>query len=371
VPDDLLTGVRVLDLSQYLPGPYAARMLADMGADVIKVEPPGGDPLFHMNPVTGERAPGAGAACYMALNGSKTVLTLDLKGDDGKEGLRALLEAADVLLESYRPGVLARLGFDRTLLQDLNPGLVHVALSGYGQDGPSAALGGHDINYMARSGSLLATGPKERPLMNWPPVADLSGAMQTVIVAQGALYRRANTGQGAYIDVAMADVALAWQDWGLTAALRLEDDVGREGCLLNGGAACYRVYATMDGRFVALGALEEKFWSNFCEAAGRPEWIARLSEPLPQAPLIAEVAALFASRTLDAWKELLGGVDCCFEPVLDYAEAAEKDAGGRRLISRNGDWTSVLFPALVDGKGPGERPKGAHINLSDAIKKWS
>jgi len=369
VSGDLLTGVRVLDLSQYLPGPYAARMLADMGADVIKVEPPGGDPLFNMNPVTGARAPGAGTACYMALNGCKAVLTLDLKGADGKEGLRTLLAAADVLLESYRPGVLARLGFDRALLQDLNPGLVHVALSGYGQDGPSAALGGHDINYMARSGGLLASGSKERPQMNWPPIADLSGAMQTVIVVQGALYRRANTGQGAYIDVAMADVALAWQDWGLTTAL-LGGDVGREGCLLNGGAACYRIYATMDGRFVALGALEKKFWSNFCEAAGRPEWIARLSEPLPQAALIAEVAALFASRTLEAWEALLDGVDCCFAPVLDYAEAAERDAGERRLVRRNGDWASVLFPALVDGKGPEERPKGARINLSDAINKW-
>ena len=312
---DFLAGIRVIDLSQFLPGPFATQLLADMGAEVLKVEPPKGDPQRRFNPISGQPWSGGGRSpFYDAVNAGKTVVAIDLKSEAGKEAFGILVGAADILLESYRPGVLERLGFGLKRLKDLNPRLVHCALSGYGQTGPNRLLAGHDINYVASTGAYSASGIPERPVLTWPPAADYGSALQAALTITGALVARARTGKGAHLDVSLSESMLAWQSWGLTAAASAEGGKGAPGRganLLNGGAACYQVYATLDGRFVTLGALEAHFWANFCDAVERPEWTGRQPEPLPQTALIAEVAEMFAARPLDHWEALLTDVDCC------------------------------------------------------------
>lgn len=372
---DFLAGVRVLDLSQFLPGPFATQLLADMGAGVLKVEPPAGDPLRRMDMMSGRPASGdAPTPYYETVNAGKTVVRIDLKAEAGKNAFTRLVEAADVLLESYRPGVMDRLGFGRERLAALNPGLIHCALSGYGQTGPKRLKAGHDINYIASTGALSASGVAERPVAMYPPAADYASALQAALAIAGALVRRAKDGKGAFIDVSLAESMLAWQAWGLTARAAGAQPA-LAGNLLSGGAACYQVYRTKDGRFVTLGALEAHFWKNFCEAMGRPDWIARQHETMPQTALIAEVAQAFGARPLARWQKLLDDVDCCYHAVLDYAEAARdphaRDRGLIREAASGGrKWTEVLFAALADGNPPAPRPPAREVDVEAALALW-
>ncbi len=363
---DCLVGYRVVDLSQYLPGPFAGQILADLGAEVIKVEPPGGDPMRGIGPPD----PDGGSAYYKLVNAGKRVVRIDLKAEAGRAAFQELVAAADVLLESYRPGVLARLGFGRPALGALNPRLVHCALSGYGQTGPCADKGGHDLNYLAWGGGLVTSGSAARPTIAHPPVADHAGALQAVIAILAALLRRERGGEGAFLDVSLAETVLAWQGGQLTAALRGRPMTrGRD--LLNGGSACYGIYETADGRFVTLGALEPKFWAAFCEAVGRPEWIARQAEPLPQDDLIAEVAELFQARTLSDWRARLGAVDCCWQPVLETEDLlTDPQAQARGLLRQTGDLAEVLFPALIDDQAPGPRPPLEETTVDEVLQGW-
>jgi len=373
MPEGFLKGIRVLDLSQYLPGPMATRILADLGADVLKVEPPEGDPLRHMSPVSGLQESGAGDRFYRSVNAGKSVIRIDLKSADGASSFERLVERADVLLESYRPGVLKRLGFGRDRLHEINPGLIHCALTGYGQTGPRAADAGHDIGYAALSGGLAVSGATDMPSFNWPPVVDHAGAQQAAISMLGALASR-DKGQGCFIDLALTDSYLAWQDWGLTAARtgNPTDRPRRGGNVLNGGSACYRLYRTSDERFIALGALEAKFWRNFCEAVGKPQWAARQQEPLPQTNLIAEVSALIASESAQHWGDILFGVDCCFQAVLDYQETiADEHVRHRQLLQDGDDFLQVLFPAHINGNPPQERAAVRELNFTQAMSSWS
>ena len=364
---ELLDGFRVVDLSQYLPGPFAGQILADLGAEVAKVEPPGGDPMRGIGPPD----PDGVSAYYKLVNAGKRVLRIDLKAEAGRATFADLISRSDVLLESYRPGMLARLGFDRSALTALNPRLVHCALSGYGQTGPKADLGGHDLNYLAWGGGLVTSGSEARPMIAHPPVADHAGALQAVVAILAALLRRTRCGEGAYLDVSLAEAVLAWQGGQLTAALRGRPMTrGRD--LLNGGAACYRIYETADGRFVTLGALEPKFWAAFCDAARRPDWIARQAEPLPQDSLIAEVAALFEARPLAEWQATLGAVDCCWQPVLEAEELlSDPQAGARGLLRRSGDLVEVLFPALIDGQAPPRRRPLEEVTAEIVLEAWA
>ena len=299
------------------------------------------------------------------------MVRIDLKAEAGRDAFSALIAHADVLLESYRPGMLARLGFDRLVLTSLNPRLVHCALSGYGQTGPYSDKGGHDINYMAWGGGLAGSGTAERPVMAHPPAADHAAAQQAVVAILAGLLRRERGGGGAFLDVSLAETVLAWQSGVLTAARRGRPMTrGRD--LLNGGAACYQVYETADGRFVTLGALEPKFWANFCTAAGREDWIARQAEQLPQSELIAEVSALFRSKPLADWRALLGTVDCCWQPVLEPEELlADPHAAARGLLSPSGETVEVLFPALMDGGKPAPRPALVETTAEAVLSDWS
>jgi crotonobetainyl-CoA:carnitine CoA-transferase CaiB-like acyl-CoA transferase len=368
----LLAGIRVLDLSQYVPGPYAALLLGDLGAEVVKVEPPGGDPMrrrFVLQDADGV------SPLYKVVNGGKAVVELDLKSAGGKASFEALIARADVLVESYRPGVLERLGLDRARLAALNPRLVHCALSGWGQSGPYRLKAGHDINYMALGGGMIASGPGGRPTISWPPVADYASGVQAAATVLASLVARFRTGKGAYLDLSLAETVLAWQSGGLTASLRRVHAPERAANLLNGGAACYNLYRTADGRFVSLGNIEEKFWANFCTAVGRVQWIARQWEPFPQTALIAEVASLFASEPLGHWERALGAIDHCFEPVRDFAEIAEHPQVRARGLLQATDGAEprleILYPAWVDGAPPAPRPPVRFAKPAEIMAAWA
>jgi len=366
---DCLAGIRVLDLSQYLPGPFATQLLADLGAEVLKVEPPAGDPMrrFLLRDEDGV------SPFYKQVNAGKAVAEIDLKTEDGRELLAGLVIKADVLLESYRPGVLARLGFGPARLAELNPNLIHCALSGFGQTGPCRERAGHDLTYLAMSGMLSLTGAKEAPVIPFPPICDYAAGKQAATAILAALVRRDRTGQGAFIDVSLFEMALSWQSFGLSAALREGQAFARGKDLLTGGAACYNIYRTADDRFVALGAIEEKFWRRFCETLGRPDWIARHQEAMPQNELIAEVGGLLGSQALDYWQELFAGVDCCIEPILDQREVPEQPHVEQRgLLDVRGEERRVeaLFPAWIDGQPPRPRRSLQQVTAAEALQMW-
>ncbi len=367
---DLLAGFRVLDLSQYLPGPYATQMLADLGAEVVKIEPPVGDPMRAFGPRDGDGV----SAFYKLINAGKTVLRLDLKSDRGRAMLQDLVRGADVLLESFRPGVMARLGFGPEDLRGLNPGLVHCALSGFGQSGPYAERAGHDITYMALGGGLATSGTPTRPVFAHPPTADFAGAQQAALSILAALLRRVKSGQGASIDISLAETVMAWQGVVLTGARRTATEAGRGQGLLNGGAACYGIYETADGGFVALGALEEKFWANFCTALERPDWIVRQNEALPQRALMDEVAAAIRCETRDTWVARLAEVDCCFQPVLEPGEVPDDPHIRARGLVRETEGpearTEVLFPALFDSQTPRPRDPLREASTGEILRAW-
>ncbi len=370
MPLQFLHDVRVIDLSQYIPGPYAALMLADMGADVLKVEPPAGDPMRRYGPI----GPSGISAFYTVLNGGKRVLRLDLKGDDGQAAILALIRAADILIESYRPGVMDRLGLAYPRLREENPALVHCSISNFGQQGPYAQKGGHDLNCMALGGGLIASGLPEQPVISTPPVADFASALQAVASVSAALVASRATGQGAYIDLSMTDTVLAWQSCFLTDKLRRGELPLRASREDGGGTAFYNIYRTADGRFITLGADEDKFWANFCRAVGREDWIARKGEPMPQSALIAEVAALVATRSFAGWCALLNDVDCCFQPVLEPAEVmAHPQLAARGMLARSerdGPVVEALFPAWVDGKPPSRRAPWREVEAAEALAAW-
>ena len=366
-----LTGVRVLDLSQYVPGPYAALMLADLGADVVKVEPPGGDPMRGLGPRDADGI----SPFWKLMNGGKTILTLDLKSSDGAGSLARLIERADVLIESYRPDVMERLGFGRARLMALNPRLVHAALSGYGQTGPWRLRTGHDINYMALAGGLAVSGSEAGPAIAAPPTADFASGLQTALAVCGALVGRGHSDRGAYLDLSLAETVLAWQSMNLTAAARPGFAPALAANLLNGGAACYQIYRAADGRFVTLGAIEEKFWANFCRAVGRDDLIARQWEAMPQRALTSEVSAIFAAKPAAEWERLLGAVDCCFGIVVDPRDvAAHPQIAARGMTAmRPGDDTTIeaLFPVHIDGVPPTPRPPPIEAGAAEVLSRWT
>lgn len=366
---DLLQGLRVIDLSQWLPGPAAGQLLADLGAAVIKVEPPAGDPMRGLGPLDRDGV----SAWYRLVNAGKTVVRLDLKSEEGRTGFARLLQAADVLLESYRPGTLDKLGFGAERRAALKPDLVHCALSGFGQTGPLAQAAGHDVNYLALGGGLLASGTAERPLAPFPPVADHASALQAVSAILAALFRRQRSGQGASLDISLTETVLAWQALPFTAALR-EGSLEREAGVLNGGAAFYRVYRCADGGFVSLGAIEPKFWAAFCAAVGRTDWIARQGEPLPQQGLIAEVSALLEYWPRTHWESLLRDVDCCFQPLLSPEEVAAHPQvaarGQLRRVAGPDPRIEVGFGGWIDGRPPPARAPLRELAPEEALAGW-
>jgi alpha-methylacyl-CoA racemase len=348
-----LDGLKILDLSRHLPGPLASLLLVDLGASVVKIEPPAGDEMRTVGPV----GPRGLSIYFEAVNAGKVSLTLDLRADADKERFLALVDEADILLESFRPGTMARLGLGPETLRTRNPRLIYCGLSGFGDTGPRRGQAGHDNNYLSLNGALAGTGLADLPVFFDPPVADVSGSMMAAIAVLGAVNKRARDGMGCVLDLALADSVMPLISFPLAGLSAGRGDPGREGELLNGGAARYRVYRCADGRFATLGAIEPKFWAAFCAAAGHVEWTGRYDDPLPQAGLIAELDAWFAGLTQDEAAARLEPADCCFAPVLGLGDAVETEQlRSRDLVRRgaNGIW-QALFPGRVDGQAPATR----------------
>ncbi|HEX4212684.1 MAG TPA: CaiB/BaiF CoA-transferase family protein [Candidatus Dormibacteraeota bacterium] len=304
-----LQGIRVIDLSHLLPGPYCCRLLADLGADVIKVEAPGlGDGARWMPPLSEGRS-----HAFELINRGKRSVALNLKAERGRELLLELAGTADVLVDGYRPGVLDRLGVGWPVLHARHPRLVVCAITGYGQRGPSSRRPGHDINYLARTGILALNRPaggEPHPL----PVtlADLAGGAQAAAVEiLAALVAAGRGGEGVFIDISMTD-----------RSREALDAIGGEwgARYLSGAYACYGVYRCADGH-LSVGALEPRFWATLCEELGRPDLVPLQFEEGEQERVRAELAAIFATAGRDAWERRLGRLDVCVEPLRTPEEA--------------------------------------------------
>jgi alpha-methylacyl-CoA racemase len=305
-----LAGLRVLDLSRLLPGGFCSLLLADFGADVVKVEDTkAGDYLR------------AGGPPFDALNRGKRSISIDLKNPEGREVLLRLVRDADVLVESFRPGVMDRLGVGYERLREENPRLVYCAITGYGQDGPFAARAGHDTNYLARIGLLDLTGdPDGPPVQAGGQIADLGGG---ALMAAFGILAALRSGEGQFVDVSMTDGALSWLAMDAARLLAGGAPPRRGRAELAGGLICYRPYRCADG-WVAFGALEPKFWRAWCAGVGRPELVERQFDAVGS-ETHREVEAVFAARTRAEWEAFNDEHDCCLEPVLSLDEALESD----------------------------------------------
>ena len=378
-----LSGIRVLDLSRLLPGPFCTLLLADLGAEIIKVEEPGkGDYSRHYS----ANIDGIGIN-FLSLNRGKKSVTLNLKHSEGPGILKKLASGADVLLEGFRPGVMDRLGVGFEALSSVNPRLIYCSLTGYGQTGPYRDYPGHDINYMGYAGASSLTGRRgEDPRIPGVQVADIGGgALMAAFSILAAIIARERTGRGQYLDVAMMDGVAFLLGIHLAAAARAIKDpsflemAGEKhaagGMRLNGGRINCNIYRTKDGRFVTLGALEEKFWRNFCAITNRTDLIDKANaKDKERDALEEELRTLFSSRTFDDWMKLLAKQDVCFGPVNSLAEALNdphlKARGmfvevplpglpGRAHVPARGDgtMTQVAFPVKFSGTPPsGIRP---------------
>jgi crotonobetainyl-CoA:carnitine CoA-transferase CaiB-like acyl-CoA transferase len=312
-----LEGVRVLDLTQLLPGPYCTMVLGDLGADVVKVEPPsGGDPMRRVPPWVGEES-----AAFLAVNRNKRSLAVNLKRPEGRDLLLRLAEGADVWVEGFRPGVMARLGLGPEDIRARNPRCIYVSLSGYGQSGPYRTRPGHDINFAALSGMLHALyGPS--PRLPAVQLADMAGgALWAAVAILAALVRQRTTGQGCTLDLSMAHGTLALL--ALPAAVHLNPTAGRPFLeeALTGGWPGYHLYRTKDGRFLSLGCLEPPFWADLCRALDREDLLQASEDDGARRKAREALEALFATRTRDEWVQFFRERDLPCEPVLTLEEA--------------------------------------------------
>jgi alpha-methylacyl-CoA racemase len=345
-----LEGIRVLDLSRLLPGGFCSLLLADFGADVLKVEDTGmGDYIRWSPPYVEGADDSAKSALFLSLNRNKRSVRLDLKSDPGREALLALVREHDVVLESFRPGVLDRLGVGYERMREVNPGIVYCAISGYGQTGPKREASGHDMNYLGLVGLLGLTGERDGgvgggPIQSAGQIADLGGgALMAAFGIMVALRERdgspappdrpgsgspgsgsprpgsPGSGEGQVVDVSMADGALSWLAM-VAGAYFVDGTVPHRGELpLAGSLICYRPYECSDG-WITLGALEPKFWQAFCRGVGRDDLIEKQFER-PASDAHGEVQEIFRTRTRGEWEAFAREHDCCLEPVLELDEA--------------------------------------------------
>jgi len=321
-----LEGIRVLDLSRLLPGGFCSLLLADFGAQVVKVEDLGMGDYVRWSPPYHEGVDdSAKGALFLALNRNKTSVRINLKEERGREVLLRLVQGADVVLESFRPGVLDRLGVGYEAMRAVNPRIVYCAITGYGQDGPMRERSGHDLNYLGLIGLLGLTGESGGPpVQSAGQIADIGGGgLMAAFGILAALRERERSGQGQLVDVSMADGALSWL--AMVAGQYLCDGVvpRRGNQVLAGSVICYRPYQCADG-WVTLGALEPKFWQNWCRGVGREDLIEHQFAAPDSAPH-TQVQAVFMERTREQWAAFAAEHDCCLEPVLGLDEALDSE----------------------------------------------
>jgi crotonobetainyl-CoA:carnitine CoA-transferase CaiB-like acyl-CoA transferase len=335
-----LSGIKILDLTRLLPGGYATLLLADLGADVLKIEEPGkGDYIRWTPPIVGEFS-----ASHIALNRNKRSMTLNLKKDAGRDLFLQLAETADVVIESFRPGVMDRLGVGWTALRELNPRLVYCAITGYGQDGPRSQVAGHDNNYIGYAGVLGIIGEEgRRPALPGVQIGDLAGGgMAAAISVLAALFKRNATGTGDFCDISMSDGALSWLTIHAGNYVATKENPQRERMHLSGRFPCYRVYPAADG-WITVGALEPQFWAALCEAIEREDLAGdAFAMGDRRDEVIAELGEVFSTKTRAEWMEHFGDRDVCVGPVYDFDETFADEHNRAR---------GMVFDAEVPGAG--------------------
>jgi crotonobetainyl-CoA:carnitine CoA-transferase CaiB-like acyl-CoA transferase len=315
-----LDGIKVIDLSRLLPGPLCTLILADLGAEVIKVEDHmGGDYIRWIEPKMKHQNP-----TFYALNRNKKSIRLNLRFEEGKEILKNLIRSADVVVETFRPEVMERLGLGWNQLKDINPHLIYCSLTGYGQNGPYKELPGHDLNYLAITGALSMMQTRGGvPVMAGLPIADIGGgSLPAAVAILAALYSVRSTGIGQFVDVAMVDGLSFFLSFLMTQYMADKDLHRIENDWINGGYAFYNVYQASDGKYLALGCVEEKFWSNFCKVIKREELIPEMfSEEPRRSKIIDEIAEVIKSKTSSEWLEVFRHSDVCITKVNNLEEA--------------------------------------------------
>jgi CoA:oxalate CoA-transferase len=338
-----LTGIRVIDLTQFFPGPMLTVMMADQGAEVVKVEPPSGDPVRDMAPFAGGHS-----VWFANLNRGKTSVALDLKSDSGRAALTDLIRDADVFVEGFRPGVMARLGFDYAAVRAINPRIIYASISAFGQTGALAHHPAHDMAVQALSGFLSVNdGPDGTPVVPGAPSADMAAGLTALSAILMALIGREQTGEGDYVDIAMLDAMLPWCVHTAGGAIAGGEPPRSASQRSLGGAAFYQVYRTADGGHVVLGGREVKFARNLLTALGRADLLplAEGEAGEAQAPLIAFLRETFATRSRAEWEDWFETLDVAFAPVLDFREAFDQaHFAERRLIVRAGDEAHIAPP---------------------------
>ncbi|WHI51583.1 CaiB/BaiF CoA-transferase family protein [Microbulbifer sp. MLAF003] len=318
-----LQGLKILDFSTLLPGPYATMLLADMGADVLRVESPTRpDMLRSFPPMVDTKHPLS--AAHATINRNKKSLALDLKKPEAREVIRRLLGKYDIVIEQFRPGVMDRLGFGYESLQIIRPDIIYCSITGYGQTGPLKQRAGHDINYLARCGLASYSGrSKSGPSLSGMQIADIAGGSHHAVMAiLAAVYKRQQTNSGTYIDISMTDCAFALNAISGANALTESCDPKLEMELLNGGSF-YDYYQTADDRHLAVGSLEPQFAEAFFVGIGHPEWEDRIFDETQQNQLKQDIANIIIQRELIEWIRVFEKSDACVEPVLSFNEAAE------------------------------------------------
>lgn len=344
-----LMGIKVLDFTRLLPGPMATMMMADMGAEVIKIEDPDApDYIRDFPPFINDTA-----AYYLAVNRSKRSLAVNYNTPKGKELIYELAKTADVVMEQFRPGVMKSLGLEYETLKAINPKLIYVSVTGYGQTGPYSSQAGHDLNYIAYSGLLGVTGNDHGPVIPGGQIADIAGGSYMALNAcMAALLSRGNTGQGQHVDVAMLDATMPLSTFAFTEYVATGKASPASGHQLSGKLANYNTYLCADGRYVALGALEPKFWRSFCKAVNKPEWQdSILEEGEALQTLKKEVALLFLKEPSAYWLALSDKYDFCLSPILKQEELAENpQIQARNMIVRSeGGMQHIGVPLKFSG----------------------
>ncbi len=324
-----LQGIKVLDLSMYLPGPLCSQILADFGAEVIKIEEINGEWGRWVEPLLGRQS-----ARFYSVNRNKKSVGLNLKTEKGREVFIKLLEKTDVLIEQFRPGVMKKLGLDYDELKKINKGLIHCAITGYGYSGPFKYIAGHDLNYLSIAGITGLTGSSDEPSMSAVQMADIGGgSLYSVIAILMALRAREVTGEGQFCDISMTDGAISLLSYTLGEWSGKGELPDRGSEMLTGGYACYNIYKTRDNKFISLGAIEDKFWRNFCIRIDRPAYIQLQWIKEQQKGMIDDIKALFIDKTREEWLEIFGDLDICLTPVLTLEEMAKHPhVKGREML---------------------------------------
>lgn len=360
-----LEGLLVLDFSTLLPGPLASLMLAEAGAEVIKIERPGqGDEMRAYEPKVDSNS-----VNFHLLNRGKRSLSLDLKQRDAVATLRPLIERADILIEQFRPGVMARFGLGAETVRAMNPKIIYCSITGWGQSGPKSGVAAHDLNYMAETGLLGLTGGVDgAPVL--PPIlaADIAGGtLPALINILLALRQRDATGEGATLDIAMGDSLLTFAYWGLGNGLFAGLWPTRGGDLVTGGSPRYNIYRTADDRFIAAAPIEDRFWTAFCEAIELDaEWRPATANP---ASAKSAVAARIATRTAKQWAACFAGRDICCSIIVDLRDAlADPHFRARGLIDPNA--SAGTIPALPIPIATAFRGQSGNLGLAPALGEY-